>query len=146
MNTSGSKGERSIALFLLGILLFNPPLLSIFSGDVVIAGVPLLYIYLFLAWAIFILLIGVISETGQERRRSRRLPPLPGNDNPAERSAVPQGSLPHSIGPPPGVTRRPLMGRSLPSGSRSGGSLAGGSLAEPPERKGETPQSEEDGA
>lgn len=105
MNTSGSKGERSIALFLLGILLFNPPLLSIFGGDVEVAGVPLLYLYLFLAWGVFILLIGVISETGQERRRSRRLP-LPGNDNPAERSAVPQRSLPHSIGPPPSLQNR----------------------------------------
>lgn len=120
MNTSGSKGERSIALFLLGILLFNPPLLSIFSGDVVIAGVPLLYIYLFLAWAVFILLIGIISETGQERRRSRRLPPLPGNDNPAERSAVPQGSLPHSIGRPPELPGRPTIGQSQAGHSPTG--------------------------
>lgn len=116
MNTSGSKGERSIALFLLGILLFNPPLLSIFADDVAIAGVPLLYIYLFLAWAIFILLIGIISESGQERRRSRRLPPLPGNDNPAERSAIPQGSLPHSIGRPAELMGRPLTGSRPPAG------------------------------
>ncbi len=115
MNTSGSKGERSIALFLLGILLFNPPLLSIFAGDVTIAGVPLLYIYLFLAWAVFILLIGIISESGQERRRSHRLPPLPGNDNP-ERSAIPQGSLPHSIGRP-----AELMGRHLKASRPSPG-------------------------
>ena len=114
MNTSGSKGERSIALFLLGILLFNPPLLSIFAGDVVIAGVPLVYIYLFLAWGVYILLIGVISETGQDRRRSRRLP-LPGNDNPAERAAVPQGSLPHSIGRPPMLRGTSLTGSAAPA-------------------------------
>ena len=106
MNKSGSRGERSIALFLLGILLFNPPLLSIFGADVAFGGVPLIYIYLFLAWAIFILLIGLTSEAGQERRRGHRLPPLPGNDNPVERAAVPQGSLPHSIGPRPGLPGR----------------------------------------
>lgn len=99
MNKSDSKGERSIALFLLGILLFNPPVLSIFGVDVAFGGVPLLYIYLFLAWAAFILLMGLISELGSERRRSRRVPPLPGDEHRVGQSAVPEDSLPHSITP-----------------------------------------------
>lgn len=104
MNKSDSKGERSIALFLLGILLFNPPLLSIFGVDVAFGGVPLLYIYLFLAWAAFILLMGLISELGPEQRRSRRMPPLPSDENRVGQSAVPQDSLPHSITPRPNRT------------------------------------------
>jgi hypothetical protein len=99
MNQSDSKGERSIALFLLGILLFNPPLLSIFSADIAFAGIPLLYIYLFLAWLVFILLIGLISEIGMERRRNQRVPHLPGDSRSADQAAVPQHSLPNSVGP-----------------------------------------------
>ena len=99
MNKSDSKGERTIALFLLGILLFNPPLLSIFAADVAFGGIPLLYLYLFFAWAVFILLIGLLSEKGQERRRGRRAPGLPLENGTAGRSAVPEGSLPHSINP-----------------------------------------------
>ena len=109
MNNSDSKGERSIALFLLGILLFNPPLLSIFGVDVAFGGIPLLYIYLFLAWAVFIVLIGLISEVGQERRRNLRVPTLPSDQNAIGhnaigqnaigKSAIPRGSLPHSITP-----------------------------------------------
>ena len=99
MNKSDSKGERSIALFLLGILFFNPPLLSIFAADVTFGGIPLLYLYLFCAWAAFILLIGLMSEKSQERRRGRRAPGLPLENGTQGRSAVPEGSLPHSITP-----------------------------------------------
>ncbi|WP_282609965.1 hypothetical protein [Pelagibius sp. Alg239-R121] len=115
MNNPDSRGERSIALFLLGILLFNPPLLSIFGTDVAFAGVPLLYIYLFVAWAIFIFLIGVNSEMGKERRRSLRVPQLPGNDNPAAGVAVPQGSLPHSISPRPNLTNQTVADKATGS-------------------------------
>ncbi len=106
MNNFDPKGERSIALFLLGILLFNPPLLSIFGVDVAFSGIPLLYIYLFLAWAGFILLMGLISERGQERRRSRRVPPLPGDEDPVEQTQIRKDSLPHSITPRPNTAQQ----------------------------------------
>ncbi len=112
MNNFDPKGERSIALFLLGILLFNPPLLSIFGIDVAFAGIPLLYIYLFLAWAAFILLMGLISERGQERRRSRRVAPLPGDENAAEQTQIREDSLPHSITPRPNPAQRLTTGPS----------------------------------
>ncbi len=111
MNNSDSKGERSIALFLLGILLFNPPLLSIFGVDVAFGGIPLLYIYLFLAWAAFILLIGLISEKGQERRRGRRSHGLPLEKGTPEGSAIPEDSLPHSIEPRPNQSGNIRSGR-----------------------------------
>lgn len=51
-------GERLVALALLGFLLFNYPLLSIFSTDTTVLGVPLLYAYLFASW---VLLIGLMA-------------------------------------------------------------------------------------
>ncbi len=46
-----------LALFVLGLLIFNPPILSLFSTDGFIAGIPLLYFYLFSAWGAFIALL-----------------------------------------------------------------------------------------
>ncbi len=53
--------ERSVALFLLGALAFSPPLLFIFSAERSILGVPLLYLYLFVAWFVLIVLVGVLA-------------------------------------------------------------------------------------
>jgi hypothetical protein len=49
------RNERLVALFLLGLLLFNYPLLAMFNHPRLVGGIPLLYLYLFLAW------IGVIA-------------------------------------------------------------------------------------
>jgi hypothetical protein len=54
------KGERLIALALLGFLLFNYPLLSLFSTDGTVLGVPLLYAYLFASWAFLIGLMALV--------------------------------------------------------------------------------------
>ncbi len=51
------KKERAVALFLFGLLAFNPPLLSIFSKPLFVFGIPLLYLYLFFVWAGFVLLV-----------------------------------------------------------------------------------------
>lgn len=72
MTRPGATGERSLALFLLGLVLFSPPLLSLFDAERFIAGVPLLYLYLFAAWAA---LIGLVMLTamlsGRQRRKER---------------------------------------------------------------------------
>ena len=69
------RGERAIALFLFAFLAFNPPILTIFSKDTVIFGLPLLYFYLFSAWGLVILLLG-LHATGALRalvaRRDRQ--------------------------------------------------------------------------
>jgi hypothetical protein len=62
MIRSSIKGQRLAALFLLGCLLFNYPLLSLFAGPWEILGVPLLYIYIFGAWALFIGLMALAVE------------------------------------------------------------------------------------
>jgi len=54
------KGERLFALAFLGLVLFNYPLLSLFSGDGRVLGVPVLYAYLFAAWATLIALMALV--------------------------------------------------------------------------------------
>ena len=56
------KGQRLVALSLLGGLLFNYPILSLFAGNARILGIPLIYFYLFAAWVIVIALMALIIE------------------------------------------------------------------------------------
>lgn len=58
----GTKGQNLAALFFLGCLLFNYPLLSLFGRHVMVLDIPLLYIYLFIAWATLIALMAAIVE------------------------------------------------------------------------------------
>jgi hypothetical protein len=48
------RNERLVALFLVGLLLFNYPLLAMFNAPTLVLGVPKLYLYLFVAWAVLI--------------------------------------------------------------------------------------------
>jgi len=64
----GKIGERCVALFLFAILIFHPPLLSIFTVETFFAGLPLLYVYLFSAWCI---LVGLVALTTRRRSRPR---------------------------------------------------------------------------
>ena len=51
--------ERAIGLFLLGVVLFNPLMISVFDRgpEVELMGVPLLFIYIFCAWTLLIILL-----------------------------------------------------------------------------------------
>lgn len=62
MNPPSLKGQRLAALFLLGSLLFNYPLLQLFARDGLILGIPLLYCYIFCAWAALIGLMALVVE------------------------------------------------------------------------------------
>ena len=62
MNEQGRLGQRLVGVFLLGCLLFNYPLLALFNVRVAAAGIPLLYAYLFIAWALLIALVALIME------------------------------------------------------------------------------------
>ena len=55
-------GERLIAVFLLGCLLFNYPLLDLFTSNAEVFGIPLLFAYLFAAWMLLIALMAWIIE------------------------------------------------------------------------------------
>ena len=56
------RGQRLAALCLLGLLLFNYPLLAVFNVPVMLFGIPLLYVYFFLAWAALIALMALVIE------------------------------------------------------------------------------------
>jgi hypothetical protein len=62
MQKSSRRGARLVGVFLLGCLLFNYPLLALFNVRATVFGVPVLYAYLFSAWALLIVLATVIME------------------------------------------------------------------------------------
>lgn len=57
-------GQRLVALFVLGLLLFGYPLVSLFSAPRLLLGVPVLYLYLFGAWLTIIACAGWLLERG----------------------------------------------------------------------------------
>jgi hypothetical protein len=57
-----SKGQRFVALCMLGVLLFNYPILALFNVPGTFFGVPVLYAYVFIAWAALILLMALLAE------------------------------------------------------------------------------------
>lgn len=63
---------RLVALFVLGLLLLNFPLLSLFSQAHLLAGLPVLYVYLYGVWALVIGLLIWLME-------GRRSPPTEEN-------------------------------------------------------------------
>lgn len=54
-----STSARLVALAVLAFLLFNYPLLRLFDVDVIVFGVPLVWLYVFVAWGALIALVGL---------------------------------------------------------------------------------------
>ncbi len=54
--------ERLVAVFMMGLALFMPPLLAVFSQGGSMAGIPLIYVYLFAAWIGLIAVLAMIVE------------------------------------------------------------------------------------
>ncbi len=54
---------RLIALFLAGAIAFGYPLLAVFSVPATVAGVPVLYAYLFAAWLALIVALAVVLRS-----------------------------------------------------------------------------------
>jgi len=69
----GALRERLVALFALGLLLFSPPLLSLFNAPSNVLGVPLLYLYLFASWITLVILVAAMAH-GRNRSRRRSGP------------------------------------------------------------------------
>jgi hypothetical protein len=57
MTVDSAKSRRLVAVFLLGCVLFNYPILSLCNLKSFFFGIPLLYFYMFSAWLVLILLI-----------------------------------------------------------------------------------------
>jgi hypothetical protein len=64
MSNPETKGQRLVALCMLGMLLFNYPLLALFNVPATLLGVPMLYAYIFIAWALLIALMAFLAESG----------------------------------------------------------------------------------
>lgn len=70
---NSATGDRLIAVFLLGLLLLTPPLMAIFNVDRLLFGIPLLYLYLFGAWILLVVLVWAVLRP----RRSGAMDPPP---------------------------------------------------------------------
>jgi hypothetical protein len=64
MRRPGLTAERLLALFAAGWLLLNYPLLALFGRLGTVAGIPALYLYLFVAW--LMLIAGIALVLGHE--------------------------------------------------------------------------------
>ncbi|MEE4606678.1 MAG: hypothetical protein V2J65_35725 [Desulfobacteraceae bacterium] len=66
MTRESKLNKRLVALFLLGCVLFNYPILSLLNFEIPIFGLPLLLVYIFSAWC---LLIGLAALATRSRAR-----------------------------------------------------------------------------
>jgi hypothetical protein len=57
-----TRGQRFVALCMLGFLLFNYPILALFNVPGTLFGIPILYAYIFIAWASLIALMWLLAE------------------------------------------------------------------------------------
>ena len=53
--------KRLVALFLLGCVLLNFPILTLVNLETLIFGIPLLYVYIFCVWALIISLTALAT-------------------------------------------------------------------------------------
>ena len=60
--------ERLTFLFIVGLAGLQYPILSLVNLSKTIAGIPILYLYLFVVWAVFIGLMIVLMELRQKRK------------------------------------------------------------------------------
>ena len=77
MTRPGLTHERLVALFLLGVLLFTPPFLGIFNTPDRILGLPSLYLYLFAAWTLLIVLVTLAIESSDADEGPARMTDAP---------------------------------------------------------------------
>jgi hypothetical protein len=56
------RGKRLIAVFLLGLVLLNFPLLAVVEAGQRLFGLPPLFLYLFGAWAGLIVFLALLAE------------------------------------------------------------------------------------
>jgi len=63
MSDFENKSQRFVALCALGVLLFNYPILALFNVPGALFGVPVLYAYVFIVWALLIALMALLAES-----------------------------------------------------------------------------------
>ena len=63
MTPENKKSKRLMGVCLLGWVLLNYPILSLFDRPVLLFGIPVLFLYVFFAWACLIVLIYLGTRT-----------------------------------------------------------------------------------
>lgn len=66
MKRSNNLGQCLAAVFFLGCLLLNYPILFLFDRPIDVFGIPLLYLYIFGAWILLIALIAWMTGLAGE--------------------------------------------------------------------------------
>ncbi len=61
MTRDSKINKRLVALFLFGFVLLNYPILSLFNLEILIFGLPLLYVYIFGIWCLLIGLTTLVT-------------------------------------------------------------------------------------
>jgi hypothetical protein len=90
MRRPGLGAERLIGLFLIGAIGFSPPVLTLLNKPILIAGIPLLYLYLFALWLLLVVLAGLVVN--QLVPSGETKPPPPANEEtPLRDAAAPEG-------------------------------------------------------
>jgi hypothetical protein len=78
MHRKGERHQRLAAIFFLGLVLLLPPLLLVFNRPAMMLGIPILFLYLFLAWAGLIALGAAVAQSldwdGTTPQRERAVP------------------------------------------------------------------------
>jgi hypothetical protein len=69
MHQPKSKSGLLMGLFLLGCVLFNYPILTLFNQRVALFGIPLLYLYLFAVWTAIIVALMLITKVRDKPAR-----------------------------------------------------------------------------
>jgi len=63
MRTFESKARRLFGVCMLGVLLFNYPVLALFNVAANAFGIPVLYVYIFAVWSLLITLMAYVVES-----------------------------------------------------------------------------------
>lgn len=68
VDTEKQKNARLVVFFFIGVILLNYPILSLFSNkEGEIFGIPLLYAFVFITWAVLILMTALTM--GLQKRK-----------------------------------------------------------------------------
>lgn len=69
MDTFEIRGQRLVALSMLGCVAFNYPILELFNRPGTVLGIPLLYAFIFIAWGLLIALMAMVVEANDRAER-----------------------------------------------------------------------------
>lgn len=69
MASPSGMTERLVAAFMFGLTLFTPPLLVVFGNGGTVAGIPVLFVYVFGAWIGLTAALALIMERAEPDER-----------------------------------------------------------------------------